>query len=193
MNNGIVLHKLKMVYWYIPKVACTTLKIHFADLCGLPYDKSDPISVHDYCWNQWEKVSEPIPGYGNFALIRNPFYKIESLYIDKIFYNYSELVFGRFGGFYPKMPFKNFLFKIMSIENPDIHFERQSNLIPKTNDLNLQCFEDNTMLKTLPIINKNPKPKRNFLESEVNYYIREIFQVHYHADYVLYGTRYFSL
>jgi hypothetical protein len=50
MNNGIVLHKLKMVYWYIPKVACTTLKIHFADLCGLPYDKSDGIEIDPkYC------------------------------------------------------------------------------------------------------------------------------------------------
>ena len=184
MNNGIVLHKLKMVYWYIPKVACTTLKIHFADLCGLPYDKSDPISVHDYCWNQWEKVSEPIPGYGNFALIRQPMERMASLYIDKIFYDYSGLVFGRFGGFYPKMPFENFLFKIMSIENPDIHFERQSNLIPNTDDLNLQNF-DNSYLEKFPIINRNPSFKGGNLD--VSDDCIDIFMNHFAEDYELYG------
>ena len=183
-KNGIVLHELKMVYWYIPKVACTTLKIHFADLCGLPYDKGDPMSVHDYCWNQWEKVSEPIEGYGNFALIRQPMERMASLYIDKIFYNYSELVFGRFGGFYPKMPFENFLFKIMSIENPDIHFERQSNLIPKTNGLNLQNF-DNSYLEKFPIINGNPSFKGGNLK--VSDDCMDIFMNHFAEDYELYG------
>lgn len=188
MNNGIVLHPLKMVYWYIPKVACTTLKTYFADRCGLPYDKSDPMSVHDYCWNHWEKVSKPIPEYFNFAYVRNPFNKLESLYWDKIVNNYSELVFERFGGFYKNMPFDKFCERIIKISHKkaDIHFMPQSFLIPQ--DVNIFFLEIDLLPKILNASNESHKIKKDYLvESMSEDLFDSVFEDYYQIDFDRFG------
>lgn len=47
MRNGIVIRPLKVVYWYVPKAACTSFKLYFADLLALPYDRDNNATVHN--------------------------------------------------------------------------------------------------------------------------------------------------
>lgn len=83
LNHFIVDNKHKVVYCYIPKVACTTWKKIMAQLVGL---KSK--SVHEQRFNLLSfhskaKVRSILQSYYKFLFVREPFERLLSAYKDK--------------------------------------------------------------------------------------------------------------
>jgi chondroitin 4-sulfotransferase 11 len=140
MPQGIVCHPYKFIYFPVPKVACSSMKILIAQLCKLE-QKSCPHII------DFELVSarhlKSYPDYCCFTVVRNPWDRLVSCYKDKI-HHFSEtnngrlfLGFERYNqifhvkAFYPKMPFDQFV-KIVSLIPDGIsdeHFRSQTRLI----------------------------------------------------------------
>lgn len=83
LNHFIVDNKHRIVYCYIPKVACTTWKTIMAHLVGL---KSK--SVHEQRFNLLSfhskaKVRSILQSYYKFLFVREPFERLLSAYKDK--------------------------------------------------------------------------------------------------------------
>jgi len=83
LNHFIVDNKHKIVYCYIPKVACTTWKKIIAQLVGL---KSK--SVHEQRFNLLSSQSKAkarsiLQNYYKFLFVREPFERLLSAYRDK--------------------------------------------------------------------------------------------------------------
>lgn len=135
---GIIIHELKAVYWPIPKNACTTLKTYYADMMKLKYDGL----VHDA---PFEYTDKPIHGYYNFAIVRNPIDRLCSLFKNKVrpdrdtdamyLRGCERPVFERYGIFHNGMNFDEFVSAIVSIRDPDPHFDKQVNLVPEGVDV----------------------------------------------------------
>ena len=131
-NNGILIPDKKLVYFYIPKCACTSLKaflarhlkLKFIDPHAAPFDYIPPSRVADY------------HGWTSFALVRHPLDRLVSLYRDKIRPGYrgwgfkagvEQFVFGKYQGFHEKMSFEQFATMCMDIPpgSSDYHFAPQ--------------------------------------------------------------------
>lgn len=126
---GIVIEPSKVVYWPIPKNANTSFKIRFAELLGIPYDKSNHESIYQapFVWTDL-----PIPGYRDIAFVRNPGQRLYSLYINKILQN-EMMIFDPYGKlFWQTMSFESFVSSIISIDRTraDPHFAPQIGQIP---------------------------------------------------------------
>ncbi|XP_078358793.1 carbohydrate sulfotransferase 11-like [Oculina patagonica] len=86
LNHFIVDNKHRIVYCYVPKVACTTWKKIMAHLVGL---KSKPLkSVHDQKFNLLSSHSKAkarfiLENYYKFLFVREPFERLLSAYKDK--------------------------------------------------------------------------------------------------------------
>ena len=108
--RGIVLHDKKMVYWYLPKTACTALKTFFANYLNLkiPFKNGDEMDIHGQDIG-FEFTESVIEGYYNFAYVRNPFDRVMSLYSQKIIDKVDRKVFPDENIFYKGMPFEKFL------------------------------------------------------------------------------------
>lgn len=83
LNHFIVDNKHRVVYCYIPKVACTTWKKTMAHLVGLQSK-----SVHDQRFNLLSshskaKVRFILQNYYKFIFVREPFERLLSAYKDK--------------------------------------------------------------------------------------------------------------
>ena len=130
---GIVIHSTKSVYWPIPKNACSTFKKKICEL-----EKIDPGSnVHtaNFEWTTRGVYSE----YMNFAIVRNPYARLFSLWQDKIIENHAvhgrpdPSVFDRYGDlFRVEMLFHDFVHAIISIpyDEADPHFSLQIYQVP---------------------------------------------------------------
>lgn len=155
---GIVVHQSKVVYWFIPKNACTTLKTYFADLMGIKYT-----IVHDA---PFEITRQVIPGYFNFAIIRHPVPRLWSLYKDKLkpdgrtdeYYDNGvhRIVLQKFGIFHKGMTFDEFVSAVISIKEPDDHFGLQCYQIPK--EVELFKLENTLLFKIFPKRNATEPP-----------------------------------
>lgn len=84
---AVFLEGYNAVYVEIPKVGCTSLKVAFAQLLGIPLDSFGgnphlavfPAIPHD------PEVDGPLfPGLFSFAFVRNPWDRLVSCYRDKI-------------------------------------------------------------------------------------------------------------
>ena len=86
LNHFVVDNKHRIVYCYIPKVACTTWKKIMAHLIGL---KSKSVkSVHDQRFNLLSSHSKAkarfiLENYYKFLFVREPFERLLSAYKDK--------------------------------------------------------------------------------------------------------------
>lgn len=180
-KNGIILDELRMVYWYIPKAACTTLKIFFAERCNLKWNGVQE-DVHAYCWHHWEKRDELMKGYHNFAIVRDPIFRIISLYVEKICDSFSDNVFGRFDKFYQNMPFEKFVQMIVEIEKPDFHWTKQALLIPEGVEL---YGMDNLFLRALKPYNTTQSIKSIGVHHNMKPETKELLLNYYEEDYEL--------
>lgn len=161
---GLVFHKDKIVYWFVPKNACTTLKKFFADNAGLQYR-----DVHNA---PFERTNVIISEYYNFAIVRHPVDRLWSLYKDKLkpdgrndryhTNGVQNIVLAKYRIFHKDMTFDEFVDAIISIQNPDDHFGLQTGQIPKGVDIHK--FEETLLLKVLP--KKNVSQPRGYISPE---------------------------
>lgn len=153
LRNGIILHGKKLVFWYVPKNACTSIKKLLADAQGLqysnphdaPFDLASPDQAHQF------------DGYTQVAIVRNPFDRLVSCYRDKIrpgvrdrgFPQGVEYTMTSYG-FHELMTFGAFANRIFThpIDNP--HWVAQTKLLPENKYLQIVKFEE--MGKALPEI-----------------------------------------
>lgn len=150
--KGIVLHDKKMVYWYLPKTSCTTLKTYFAKELGLtiPYKNGDEMDIHGQDIG-FVFTLDVIDSYYNFAYVRNPFDRVMSLYSQKIAKSVDRKVFPDEDIFYQGMPFNEFLDAIIEIPIKERHYIPQSSMLPQ--GIHIHKMENDLFLKMLKPLN----------------------------------------
>lgn len=130
---GIVIHSTKSVYWPIPKNACSTVKKRVCELENL--DPGNNVHTAPFEWTTRGNYLE----YMNFAIVRNPYARLFSLWQDKFVENVvhgdvpDPNVFGQFGDrFKLGMDFHEFVHTVISIpyREADPHFSLQVFQVP---------------------------------------------------------------
>jgi len=151
-NRGIVLAEQRMVYWYLPKTCCTTLKTYFAKELGLtiPYKNGNEMDIHGQDIG-FKFTEEVIDKYYNFAYVRNPFDRVMSLYSQKIYDSVDRKVFPDKDIFFQGMPFKEFLYAIINIEEKERHYLPQSQMLQQ--GIHIHKMETDLFLKFLNPLN----------------------------------------
>jgi hypothetical protein len=145
---SLLLEPYAAVYIEIPKVACTSFKVAFAQLLGITLEEgdSDPHQVSFPAPPAPPSRSGSFyPGLFTFAFVRNPWDRLVSCYRDKIrgevdgFTNFSiragvASCLAGYEVFVPGMTFEAFVEAVAAIpdEEADAHFRSQSTFI--TND-----------------------------------------------------------
>lgn len=139
---NIVFHEDRAIYFYVPKVACSSLKTVSAELLNISFSGSPhKIKFPSIARHEIEKYNH----YFKFAFVRNPWDRIASCYNNKILTSDSinkhwmleSMVDGvykgflKYGVFHEGMPFDDFVDCILEIpdEQADLHFISQSVLL----------------------------------------------------------------
>lgn len=143
-SNGIVIPPLRLMYFFIPKAACSSLKKVWADFLRLDIPNNG-YNVHAVAFTRIKPFQFPaMDGYRGFAVVRNPYSRLWSLYKNKLHPNLQnnaycrggveQAVFGKYGGmFRGDMTFEQFVYTIGRIpyDNADAHFCPQSLQLPE--------------------------------------------------------------
>lgn len=83
--KSIISHKHKYIYFYVPKVACTSIRNLLAIGDGLkwyhPWDKTQ--TKFEYIYLQ-DSNNKKYDNYFKFAFVRNPWDRLVSCYFDKV-------------------------------------------------------------------------------------------------------------
>ena len=141
-HQNIVLEPYKSIYFFIPKVACTSLKKVISDTLDIPpYDPSQPdsyIHLRNFPYIRKSKIDKNYKMYFKFCFVRNPFDRIVSCYSNKIsqdktlnnewFSNGVARIFKKYKqAFWGGMRFENFLTSVANIDDnrADPHFRSQ--------------------------------------------------------------------
>jgi hypothetical protein len=85
-QSNIVLHDLHAIYFFVPKVACSSLKKICAELLGIDVDLTDsvePVHEVEYPFVRREELHE-YSDYFKFAFVRNPWDRLVSCWSSKI-------------------------------------------------------------------------------------------------------------
>lgn len=142
LKNGIVIDKLKCVYWYIPKNACTSFKTFFGRIVGADFDpntRNPERNAHGIEFKMiYPSEAARYSGYLHFAVVRDPLRRLYSLYRNKIHPDkrntahcengVEKYVFGRWKNrFWGDMEFWEFAEAIAEIptQDADPHFAPQ--------------------------------------------------------------------
>lgn len=144
-HKNIALHKYKALYFYIPKVACSSLKVVYSDLIGnQPPDKSAPWKLPHKRHYPYVKRKDIVKyeNYFKFAFVRNPWDRLVSCYHNKIadtpLVTNQRLVSGiprsflmYMGRFKHQMSFDEFVKVVCDIpdEKSDDHFKPQCSFL----------------------------------------------------------------
>ena len=86
-HGNIVLHEFKGIYFYIPKVACSSIKLAIAEAIGVPSPDPDNKMAFPHRRNYPYIKRQDLPkyeAYFRFAFVRNPWDRILSCYQNKI-------------------------------------------------------------------------------------------------------------
>lgn len=189
--NGIVVHSHKLIYFWIPKVGCTSLKKVMADVQGLKYH-----TPHAAPFTECNVAQlGGFPGYHSFAVVRNPLDRLVSLFRDKIRPGHrawgfkrgvEDFVLGPYGVFYEDMTFGEFAHKCLSmpLHNANNHWKpqapqiRDGNRFPDT-ILRFENFREEVpaflagfgidlkIPRLNPSWNKDKRPWREWYDSEL--------------------------
>jgi hypothetical protein len=134
--------KYKLIYFSVPKAACTSIKTALLSLEGIENTTGQLGFVHSkdapFTWVRYKeraRIFEEYPDYFKFAFVRNPWDRLVSFYSDKIVertQRYGELIDDYINlGFSKDMDFETCVRHICNIddEKADIHFRSQHTLI----------------------------------------------------------------
>lgn len=138
---SIFLEPYRAVYIEVPKVACTSLKVAFAQLLGIPLDEAGG-NPHEVVFpappTSLSHSGQFYPGLFSFGFVRNPRDRLLSCYRDKIggevdgFTEFTDRpgvanCLAQFDVFEAGMSFEGFVEAVASIpdEEADAHFRSQ--------------------------------------------------------------------
>jgi hypothetical protein len=178
--RGIIIEPKKMVYFYLPKTSCTTLKTFFADLLDLeiPIKDGTEMDIHGQEIG-FDYTHVPLEGYYNFAYVRNPFDRLMSCYSQKIYKSVDRKVFPQTDMFYTGMEFEVFIDTILSIKDKERHYMLHSELLPE--GVITHKMEGDLFLKFLEPLNVSEKI--NLWTTELKEKVYE----HYRNDFIRFG------
>lgn len=190
---GIVIRELGIVYWPIPKNACTAIKTKIAQIQNLAFHPKGWPHTAPFEW-----TADTVPGLKNIVLVRNPIERFISLWINKImpghpiggddYVNGLDMsVFRNFPRIRSDMPFLRFARECFKIpfHQADPHWARQTDQFPSGTKI-YRMEEETWLLKCLfPRMNVNPSidlpefHSRDFLSRAVNFYRQDLIQLNY--------------
>ena len=133
--RNIFLGRYNAVYFPIPKVACSSLKVLCARNLSLPLDGAahldDTIHEVNFPYLTPHELRADHSSYCRFCFVRNPWDRLLSCYSDKV--DAAELAanFERYGVFRPRMPFHDFVEQVCRVPDAiaDGHFRSQSSFV----------------------------------------------------------------
>jgi hypothetical protein len=87
-QGNIAMHQYNAIYIFIPKVACSSIKLAIADLIGVPSpDQNNKLAFphkRNYPYVKRNEVCDKYESYFRFAFVRNPWDRVLSCYQNKI-------------------------------------------------------------------------------------------------------------
>lgn len=140
IEANIVLHNYHAIYFYIPKVACSSIKSVCFDLLH-PGKATNNIHNFDYPCVKRNGIAHNYNNYFKFAFVRNPWDRLVSCYRNKIRtdnkYNDNEFTNGVFNKllvynlFWAGMTFEDFVDAVCKIpdQHANPHFRSQHTFI----------------------------------------------------------------
>jgi hypothetical protein len=161
LHGNILLQNQNAIYFYVPKVACSTLKKICADALGLNVHGDVAEAVHDveFPYVKKYKVRSQFKSFYKFAFVRNPWDRLVSCYRDKVcdqadhVYEKHENRFIEYmksiGAYRPGMTFEDFVNVIVDVPDnrAEGHFRSQASLL--TDRYGLLPFEKIGRFETL--------------------------------------------
>lgn len=136
--KNVLVDAHQLIYFELPKNACTSMKTQLAEVLNLPKRPDFPWYIHrdnNYTFPAatQKEVLTKYQDYLRFAIIRNPWERLVSCYKDKIFYKDEDnTYFIRTNPQFSKgMPFDEFVDLVATIPDhlADFHFCSQLNLL----------------------------------------------------------------
>jgi hypothetical protein len=141
-HGNIALHQFKAIYFFIPKVACSSIRCAISDLLGLvPPHPDNPLrhpGNRDFPFVKKDEISTKYRHYFKFCFVRNPWDRLVSCFFNKIhtdtslnnkwFRNGVANNFWKYGAlFYGGMSFEKYIETVLNIpdEDSDIHIRSQ--------------------------------------------------------------------
>ncbi len=135
-GGPIALHRYKVIYFPVPKVACSSLIKFCANLLGIKEGPNTNIHEIYFPSIKLENISK-YEDYCKFGFVRNPWDRLVSCYSNKIkndadltnkhYVNGVSRGFSKYGSFKAGMPFEDFvaIIKDWPDETSDPHFRSQ--------------------------------------------------------------------
>ena len=133
-DRNILVDKYGLIYFKQHKVASTTFLIQFAELLSIPQIESDWRSIHypkiyPFPTASKEEILTKYQDFVRFAIVRNPWERLVSLYKDKVTgeKERNEWFFRHNPQLYHKMPFAEFIERVAETpdSDSDVHFVQQ--------------------------------------------------------------------
>ncbi len=136
--KNVLIDAHRLIYFELPKNACTSMKTQLAEVLQLPKRADFPRYIHRDREYQFppakpRKILTDYKDYLRFAIIRNPWERLVSCYKDKIFYKDEDNTYfiKTNPQFKREMPFNEFVDLVVSIPDhlADFHFCSQMSLL----------------------------------------------------------------